>query len=273
MKGRFSLYPQPDIRGISKMVVYAMGISFRPSRNVVDLTSLLLPEKLIQSVNRHPRRNCSHSMCSSQRVMPSFVRITLVLVSNHSTSLNVRFQSFVEVCRTPCTVDYCHDQQQQCDDSKSRQTFPRRLVVLNPFPVVRVVHAHELEKEVSHGRKVKHNRAAHSQCRFTSGEPCRRKQDGDRDRDSSDGECEFEVGSMLANHDNKLYCKSQEEEEIKLEQRNVNLFIISSCSPKSRYRREKIPGTPENVASNASLPRCACKLSMQTRHTASMPQN
>jgi hypothetical protein len=216
------------------MVVYAMDISFRPSRNVVHRKSLLLPEKLNQSVNRHSRRNCSHSMCSSQRVMPSFVRITLVLVPNHSSSLNVRFQSFVEVCRTPCTVDDCHDQQQKCDDSKSCQTFPRRLVVHHPFRVVRVVHAHQFEKEVSHGRKVEHNRAAHSQCRLAPGEPCRREQDGDRDRDSSDGECKFEVGRMLADYDDKLYCESQEEEKVELEQRNVNLFIISLCSAKSR---------------------------------------
>jgi hypothetical protein len=173
MKGRSLLYPQPDTRGISKMVVYAMGISFRPSRNVVHLKSLLLPEKSNQSVNRHPRRNCSHSMCSSQRVMPSLVRITLVLVSNHSASLDMRFQSFVEVCRTPCTVDDCHNQQQQCDNSKGRQTFPCRLVIHHPCRVVRVVHAYEFEKEVSHGRKVEHDRAAHPQCRLAPGEPCR----------------------------------------------------------------------------------------------------
>ena len=35
MKGRCLLNPQPDTRGISKMVIYAIGNSFRPSRNVV----------------------------------------------------------------------------------------------------------------------------------------------------------------------------------------------------------------------------------------------
>jgi hypothetical protein len=215
------------------MVVYAMGISFRPSRNVVDRKPLLLPEKSIQSVNRHPRWNCPHSMCSSQRVMPSFVRVTLVLISDHSSPLNMRFQSFVKVCRTPCTVDDCHDQQQKCNNSKSRQTLARRLVVHHPFRVVRVVHAHKFEKEVSHGRKVKHDRAAHPQRRLAPGEPCCCKQDGDCDRNGSDRECKFEVRGVLADHDNKLYCESQEEEKIEFEQRNVNLFIISPRSARS----------------------------------------
>jgi hypothetical protein len=41
MKGRCLLTPQPNTRGISKIVVYAMGISFRASRNVVGLVSTL----------------------------------------------------------------------------------------------------------------------------------------------------------------------------------------------------------------------------------------
>jgi hypothetical protein len=216
MKGRCLLNPQPDTRGISKNVVYAMGISFRTSRNVVDQVSTLA-RRVYRSVNRHPRRNCSHSMCSSQRVMPSFVWVTLVLISNHSSSLNMWFQPFVEVCRTPCAIDDCHDQQQERDDSKRRQTFPRRFVILHSLRIARVVHAHEFEKKVSHGCKVKDDRAAHPQCRFASGKPCRRKQNGDGDRDGGDSESEFDVGGMLANHDDELHCESEEEEKVELE--------------------------------------------------------
>jgi hypothetical protein len=270
MKGGCLLDPQPDTRGISKKVVYAIGNSFRPSRNVVGL---LLPAGSNQSVNRHPRRNCSHRMCSSQRVVPSFVRIALVLVSDYSSSLDVRFQALVEVRRTPCAVDDCHDQQQERNDSKSRQTFPRRFIVLHSFRVARVVHAYELEQEVSHGREVEDDRAAHSQSGLAPGKPCSRKQDGDGDGDGGNGESKFDVGGMLTNHDDKLYCESEEEEKVELEEGNVNLFIISPCSASSDISLRNIPGKRGNVASSASRPRCVCRLSRRTRHTASMPQN
>lgn len=101
-------------------------------------------------------------MCPSKRVMPSFVRITLVLDTNHSSSLDVWLQAFVEIRRTPCAIDDRHDQQQKCDDSKRRQTFARGLVILHSSRIARVVHANQLEKEVSHGREIENNRAAHS---------------------------------------------------------------------------------------------------------------
>jgi hypothetical protein len=212
-------------------------------------------------------------MCSSQRVVPSFVRVALVLVSDYSSSLNMRFQALVEVCRTPCAVDDGHDQQQERDDGKSCQTFPRRLVVLHSFRVARVVHAYELEKEVSHGREVEDDRAAHSQGGLAPGEPCSRKQDGDGDGDSGNGESKFNVGGMLANHDDKLYCESEDEEKVELEEGNVNLFVISPCSVSSVVGSTKVPGKRGIVASSASRPRCVCRLSRRTRHTASMPQN
>jgi hypothetical protein len=221
--------------------------------------SLLLPEGSNQSVNRHPRRNCSHSMCSSQRVMPSLIWITLVLISYHSSSLNMRFQSLVEVCRTPCAVDDCHDQQQKCDYSKRRQTFPRRFVILNSFWVARVVHAHEFEKEVSHSCKVEDDRAAHSQRRLASGEPCRHEQNGDGDGNGGDGESELDVGRMLANYNNKLHGESKEEEKVKLEQRNVNLSIVSPCSAGFLPSLTKLPGKRDNDASSANRPRCVCR--------------
>ena len=205
--------------------------------------------------------------------MPSFVRVTLVLNTNHSSSLNVRFQPLVEVRRTPCAVDDCHDQQQQCDDSKRRQTLARRLVILHSLRVARVVHAYELEEEISHGREVENNRAAHSQCRLAPGKPCSRKQDGDGHGDGSNGECELDVGSMLANHDDELDCESKEEEKVELEQGNVNLFVISSCGTSSFVSFTDVPGKRGNVASSASRPRCVCRLSRQIRHTASTPQN
>jgi hypothetical protein len=272
MKGRCLLNPQPDTRGISKNVVYAMGNSFRTSRNVVDQVSTLA-RRVYQSVNRHPRRNCSHSMCSSQRVMPSFVWVTLVLISNHSSSLYVRFQALVEICRTPCAIDDCHDQQQKRDDSKCRQTFPRRFVILNSFWVARVVHAHEFEEKVSHSCEVEDDRAAHSQSRFASGKPCRRKQNGDGDGDGGDSESELDVGGMLANHDDELHRESKEEEKVELEQRNVNLLIISPCSARSLPNLTKSPGKRDNDASSASRPRCVCRLSRQIRRTASTPRN
>ena len=159
--------------------------------------------------------------------MPSFVRVTLVLVSNHSPPLDVRFQSFVEVCRTPCAVDDSHDQQQERDDCESRQTFARRFVILHSFRVARIIHAYELEKEVSHGREIENDCATHSQCRFSSGKPCSRKQDGNGDGNGSNGECKLDVGGMLANHDDELHCESEEEEEVELEKGNVNLFAVS----------------------------------------------
>jgi hypothetical protein len=160
----------------------------------------------------------------------SFISIVLVLGSYDSSPLNVRLQPFVEVGRTPHTVDDCHDQQQQCNDGKSRQTLPRGYVVCHPA-LTCIVHAHQLEQKVGHGCKVEEYGGEHSSCRLASCKPCCREQDEDGNRNGRNGEIGFDGRSVVAHYDNKLDREAEEEEEVKLEEGNVNL-LLGQCIDK-----------------------------------------
>lgn len=122
------------------------------------------------------------------------------------------------------TVDDGNDNQNDGDDGESCHRLLDRRVERS---LGRVIDPGQLEDEVGKTTDIEKGDEDHTPLPFASCEPCRTKQDGDRDWDGSTSQTKFAV-CLASNDDEELYGETNEEEEIELEQRDINLNIYVS---------------------------------------------
>lgn len=147
-------------------------------------------------------------------------RVVFVLGGRYLPPLNDRFETLAKVDHAPDGIDNGDDEQQHRDDSEEGQASARRQVVQPPV-VGRVVHAHQLEEEIGHRGEVEHDNDEHSEARFVARPVARHYQDADGDWNCSDGQPCLCVGRF--DHDEELNCEAEEEKEIELQKRDVDL--------------------------------------------------
>lgn len=144
--------------------------------------------------------------------------------------LDVRFESFVEVARANASSRDGGDKQRNCNDGKHCQGLSRGQVLVDFFHVAFVVHAHELEDEVGHGREVDDDHDCLTDVRFATGDKGCEEEEADGHGDGDDCEVEFKVGEVRANDNEELYGEGEEEEKVEFEESDVNLVRnVSGC--------------------------------------------
>lgn len=178
-------------------------------------------------VNRYPSRwNLAQRMW---RAIVTVVGGVLrgIEVGIHLSLLDVRLQALIEVPHAHECHDHRDDQQQQGQDGESGEGVSRGFVI-NRFR--RVVHTDQFEHEIGHCCKVDEDDQALTQIGFFAGDPsCDEKKD-DGYRHCCDRQAELSVRCPFADHDQKLDSETKEEEEVKLQQRNVDLYQLSASS-------------------------------------------
>jgi len=146
--------------------------------------------------------------------------------------LDVWFEAFIEIARANASSGNGGNKQRNRNDSKDCQGFPRRQVLGYFLHVALVIHAHELEDEVGHGREIDDDHNCLTDVRFATGDKGREEEEADGYRDRYDGEVEFEIGEVRAHNYEELHGEGEEEEKVELEESDVNL----DCNV-SRYSR------------------------------------
>ena len=144
--------------------------------------------------------------------------------------LDVWFEAFIEIARANASSGNGGNKQRNRNDSKDCQGFPRRQVLSYFLHVALVIHAHELEDEVGHGREIDDDHNCLTDVRFATGDKCREEEEANGHRDCDDCEVEFEVGEVRAHDDEELHGEGEEEEKVELEESDVNLDCnVSGC--------------------------------------------
>ncbi len=128
-------------------------------------------------------------------------------------------QPHPEIWRAHARVDDCHDDQDNGNDSETRQTLPDWKVIPH---VAGLVHSCQLENKVSQSAEEQEQCNDHSKIVLTTSPEGCHKQDNDGDGNGGDRKRIFGVW-FSSNDDKKLYCESEEEEEIELQQSNIDL--------------------------------------------------
>ena len=146
--------------------------------------------------------------------------------------LDVWLETLVEVARADASSRDSGNQQRNRDDSKHCQRLSRGQVLGDFLHVTPVVHAHELEDEVSHGRQINNDHDCLADVRFATGDEGREEEEADGHGHRDNCEVEFEVGEVRADNDEELHSKGKEEEKIELEEGDVNLcwVLVGACS-------------------------------------------
>jgi len=145
--------------------------------------------------------------------------------------LDVWLETLVEVARAYASSRDGGNEQQDRNDSKYCQRLSRRQVLDDFRHITSIVHAHELEDEVCHSRKVDHNHDCLTNIRFATGNEGCEKEEADRYGNGDDSKVELEVGEVRADDDEELDSEGEEEEEVEFEESDVNLTKgVSECS-------------------------------------------
>ena len=140
-----------------------------------------------------------------------------------------------EVAHADPSVNDGQDNEDDGDDGESSQRSSHSVVVL---AVARLVHAHQLEKEVGECAEIEYDDGPHASLVLPAGEEGGGEQDGDRDWNGRNGQAEFYV-ARAGNNDEELDRETKEEEEIKLQEGDVDLVgmgVSVSCSEEGGYR-------------------------------------
>jgi len=161
--------------------------------------------------------------------------------------VDVGLESLVEVVRADACDNNGKNEQKNGEHSKGGQRLARRLVVLLAVQVGNV-HADELEQEVGHGNEVDDNNGNHAGNRLATDPPGGEEEEEKGDDQGDGGQSELDRLCVL-DDDEKLYCKRKEKEEVKLQERNVNLkksvvYVRGDAGDK--------PGMSDNASSGAS---------------------
>ena len=93
------------------------------------------------------------------------------------------------------------------------------------FFEARLIDADKLEEEVGQATKVEEDGKDHAQLDFAAGEEGGQQEDGNGDGNGRRRQAEFGVFD-IGDDDEELDGKSEEEEEIKLEESNIDLRML-----------------------------------------------
>ncbi len=93
-----------------------------------------------------------------------------------------------------------------------------------------LVHPGEFEDEVGHATEEKNNGQQHSNLVLSTSPESRQKKDDDRDGNSGNRHPFLSIPDV-ADYDDELYGEAEEEEKIKLQQGNENLYQVKSVLP------------------------------------------
>ena len=93
----------------------------------------------------------------------------------------------------------------------------------------------------------------HANLVLLASEPSGGDKNADGDGDSDNGKCELRV-MLVCNNNDQLNDETKEEEEIKLEKRNVDLILWISIDKFSEFRGYA-PDSEGNASSSCSRPR------------------
>ena len=135
--------------------------------------------------------------------------------------VDMGLESLVEVVRAYACDHDGKNEQENGEHSKGGQRLARRLVVFLAIQVGNV-HADELEQEVGHGNEVDDDNSNHAGNRLAADPPGGEEEEEKGDDQGDGGQSELDCLCVL-DDDEKLDCKRKEKEEVKLEERNVNL--------------------------------------------------
>lgn len=113
------------------------------------------------------------------------------------------------------------EQQQNSENSETRQTLPRRFVVLLPVEVGDI-HPDKFEEEIGECDEIHQDDDNHARNRLASDPPRSGEEETEGDEERSCREPCFDLGSVV-DRDKELNGESEEEKEIELEECDINL--------------------------------------------------
>jgi len=128
-------------------------------------------------------------------------------------------QSLTKIAHANERVDDGEDDEEDSHNRKRRQGLPNRHITVAGVPVV---DPHELEEEVAQSAKVEEDGHDHAKPVLSLRGEGGKEQNTNRDWNRSDCEAEL-VFRHARDDDEKLDGETEEEEEVELQQRNVNL--------------------------------------------------
>lgn len=164
-------------------------------------------------VDSHPARQLRLHV-----VEANTIRIRLLDVS--AWLQEVLLQARVEVAHADEGISDCENDEQDSQNSESRQTPPHGQVEIT---VPRLIDSDELEEKVGKTTEVQDDDAPHARLRLVSGEEGGHQQNGNRDGNGSNGKTEFHV-RLAADDNEELDGEADEEEEIELQQCDIDLY-------------------------------------------------
>lgn len=170
----------------------------------------------------NPMLRCSVD-CHPARYRPVLVIRELLhdfcFLATHLALHDVCLQTHAEIRSAHDGVDNCQDDQNDRDNCEACQTLPDCHVILR---LLWLIHSHKLKDEVCQSTEEEDNGSNHANFILaTSPESCH-KQNDDCDGNRSNRKRAFS-DTQVSNNDEKLYGKSEEEEEVELEECDINL--------------------------------------------------
>lgn len=115
------------------------------------------------------------------------------------------------------------DNQHDGYHSKCCQTLSYRHVECS---VAGLVDTEELENEVRQAAKVEYDDGPGARLTLVPSEVSRKQEDQDRGGHRGHRQPHLDIG-LASDNDDELYCEAEEEEEIELQQRDINLHLVS----------------------------------------------
>lgn len=132
------------------------------------------------------------------------VQFLCCLLSTNLSLHDMGLQSLVEICHAYRCVDYCEDNQDNGDNSETRQTLSDWEVVVS---TAWLIHSCKLEDEVCHSTEEEEDGPNHSNLILSSSPESCHEEDENRDGDCGDGKAEFSI-CQSGNNNQELNCES-----------------------------------------------------------------
>lgn len=138
--------------------------------------------------------------------------IHLFVASDHFPSRHEWFEALVKVVHAHTCVDYCQDNEDDCQNSEDCEGSLCRFVLVI---TIGLINADQFKKEIGESGMVKDDVDNHANLDFPPCPDCSHGENNDGDWDGCNGQIKFAIRDPC-NNDEELNCKPQEEEEIKL---------------------------------------------------------
>lgn len=162
----------------------------------------------------------------------------------------VALKPLSKVPHTDNAVGDCQEDEENGDDGESGERLLDSGVVLSPR-----VDSDELEDEVCESTVVEDDDGDHTGLIFLASEEGGTRENEDSDRDGDNCQGEFGVAG-IGDDDHELDNETQEEEEIKLQQSDVNLAVVNTKSG-FKCQVKSIPGSEGTAFSSCSRLQCS----------------